>query len=88
MMRRTQVQLDNGLYEKLRRRAYERRTSLSAVVRETLANAFDSEAAPTAPARQFSFIGAGRSRQRKGHPVSVHHDEAIANIPRRPRRRR
>ena len=41
--------------------------------------------------RLLAFIGMGRSRQRPGRPVSVHHDEALAEAfdhrPRKPRRR-
>ena len=79
-MKRTQVQLDDRTYEALRRCAYEQGRSMSAVVRETLA-----EALGTARPRQkrlrlkdFRFVWAGRSRQGKLAPVSERHDEALA----------
>lgn len=87
-MRRTQIQIDDRMYEKLRQRAYARRMSLSAIVRETLAAAFGSEPPATAGPARFEFIGAGRSVQRRGHPVSMHHDEALAQAVSRPRRRK
>lgn len=89
-MRRTQIQIDDPTYSALRQRAFAARKSISAVVREALASAL-------APARQggttppLAFIGMGRSRQLAGRPVSVHHDEALAeafdHTPRKSRRR-
>ena len=73
------VQLNDGTYEALRRRAFQQGKSMSAIVRETLTGALD--AAP--PARQrtlgdFASVGAGRSRQGALAPASERHDEALA----------
>lgn len=87
-MRRTQIQLDEQTYAALKRRAYARGCSVSALVRELLA-----EALGTRPARRrltlkdLSFVGAGRSEQGAAAPVSERHDEALAEaLARRARR--
>jgi plasmid stability protein len=78
-MKRTQIQLDERTYAALRRRAYERGCSISALARELL-----TEALGTRPAKKrlslkdFSFVGAGRSEQGELAPVSERHDEALA----------
>src|SRR5207249_609168 len=85
--KRTQLQLDEALYDAVRRRAYERRTSVAAVVRETLAERFDPpQGAPARAAKGtrgayppgFSWIGIGRSGQDQRRPLSRYHDEAFA----------
>ena len=73
------VQLNDGTYEALRRRAFQQGKSMSAIVRETLTGALD--AAPPARPRtlgDFASVGAGRSRQGALAPVSERHDEALA----------
>lgn len=78
-MRRTQIQLDEPTYAELRRRAYEEDRSMSAMIRETLAHAFGTRTPPRQLSlSDFSFIGAGRSRQGALSPVSERHDEALA----------
>ena len=78
-MKRTQIQLDERTYEKLRRRAFEKGCSVSSYVREVLAYALG-----TAKTKQrlaiadFKFVGAGSSRQGRRAPVSERHDEALA----------
>jgi len=47
-MHRTQFSLDEPLYEALRRRAFDRRVSMSEVVREALADYLGLEPLPTA----------------------------------------
>ena len=89
-MKRTQVQLDDRIYEALRRRAYEQGKSLAAVVRETLAEAFGmTDQGRRWTLKDFKSIGIGRSRQGTLAPVSERHDEALAEaIWRRKRPRR
>jgi hypothetical protein len=76
-MRRTQIQVDEEMHERLREEAHARRTSMAAVVRDILRHHLGLEHdrfdAPT-----FSFVGAGRSDQKDLAPVSEHHDEALA----------
>ena len=78
-MKRTQIQLDEGTYEALRRKAFERGCSISSYVREVLAYSLGIGAATQKRKLQdFRFIGAGKSRQGRLAPVSEHHDEALA----------
>lgn len=79
-MRRTQVQLDEQTYATLRRLAYERRRSISALVREMLAQSLGArKPRHRLTLGNFTFIGAGRSEQGKLSPVSERHDEALAD---------
>ncbi len=76
-MHRTQVQLDPETYAAVRQRAFDTRRSISAVVRDTLAAALNVRPAAAA-IEEFRFVGAGRSTERPGRPVSAHHDDALA----------
>ncbi len=77
-MKRTQIQLDEDMYEKLRRRAFERGCSISSLVRELLSDSLGTRRPKRRPTlKDFSFIGAGRSRQGRLSPVSERHDEAL-----------
>ena len=88
-MRRTQIQLDEQTYQLARRRAYQQGKSLSAVVRETLAEAFGREPARRLALKDFTSIGIGRSRQGSLAPVSERHDEALIEaLEKKPRRSR
>jgi hypothetical protein len=79
-MQRTQIQLDPETYAAVRQRAFDTRRSISAVVRDTLAAALKVRTASAAAIEDFRFVGAGRSSQRPGRPVSVHHDDALADV--------
>lgn len=77
-MRRTQIQLDERTYEALRRRAFEKGCSISSLVREVLAYSLGTgKPKQRTSIKDFSFIGAGRSRQGRLSPVSERHDEAL-----------
>lgn len=78
-MKRTQIQLDEQTYATLRRRAYARNCSVSALVRELLAEALGTRRAKRRLTLQdLPFVGAGRSEQGAEAPVSERHDEALA----------
>lgn len=77
-MKRIQVQLSERTLRALRRRALARGCSLSALVRALLAQALGtSRAKRRRSMKDFTFIGAGRSRQGRLSPVSERHDEAL-----------
>lgn len=78
-MKRTQIQLDERTYEALRRRAFEKGCSMSSLVRELMARSLGTgTATQQSTIKDFTFIGAGRSRQGRLSPVSKRHDEALA----------
>lgn len=80
-MRRTQIQLDERTYEILRRRAFEKGCSISSYVREVLAYSLGTAKGKQKPSiKDFSFIGAGKSRQGRLSPVSERHDEALEKV--------
>jgi plasmid stability protein len=80
-MKRTQIQLDERTHETLRRRAFQKGCSMSALVRELLAHSLKTGKAKTRPSiEDFAFIGVGRSRQGRLSPVSERHDEALKEV--------
>ena len=87
-MKRTQIQLDEKTYDAVRHKAFTLRRSMSAVVRETLASALNVGRAPATAIDDLTFVGAGRSRQPRGRPVSERHDVALAEAAGRGKRRR
>jgi hypothetical protein len=90
-MKRTQLQLEDPVYEALRRRAYETRTSMAGLVREAVGaylkldrggRSSPGSGGPGARRRthvpRLSFIGCFRSTDGDLRPVSERHDEALA----------
>jgi hypothetical protein len=87
-MKRTQIQIDERTYGALRRRAFREGRSISAVVRECLAVSLGlASGRRKTTIKDFTFIGAGRSRQEKLSPIPERHDEALVDILLKERRR-
>lgn len=76
-MKRTQVQLDDATYKALKRKAFERGVSMSALLRELLRAEFNPAPGPRR-LESFRFIASGRSEQGHLAPISERHDEALA----------
>ena len=74
-MKRTQIQLKEETYERLRRRAFEEGRSIAGVIRGILEEAFEERREPKRlRIEEFTFVGSGRS----GHKdISLRHDEAL-----------
>lgn len=77
-MRRTQIQLDEPLYELAKQRAFAEGKSMSAVVREAVAQYVASPSRRPDSLESFRFIGSGRSQPDGPQPLSERHDEALA----------
>ena len=78
-MKRTQIQLDEGTFETLRRRAFRERRSIADVVREILRGEVrPSPKGDRLTLKSFSFIGRGASRGKGAGTVSLRHDEEFA----------
>jgi len=84
-MKRIHFQLHERTYEILRRQAIQKGCSLSSLIRELLVRSLGTgKARRRASINEFTFIGAGGSRQGQISPVSERHDEALAvRIPKR-----
>lgn len=78
-MKRTLVQFDDETYRRLRQQAFRQERSISALVREMVAQGLDGGAVRERPAhvRQFLSVRAGRSKPGRLSPVSEKHDEAL-----------
>jgi hypothetical protein len=77
-VKRTQIQLEEHIYDSLRRRAFQEKKSIAGVIREIITK----EIAPPGHLRpssiqDFAFIAADRSGQGALKPVSERHDEAL-----------
>jgi hypothetical protein len=79
-MKRMQVQFDEATYEALRRKSYDERRSISALIRDLVPKSVGPASRRSRPRRlaEFPFIGAGRSKQGRLSPVSERHDDALA----------
>ncbi|MDQ7842498.1 MAG: ribbon-helix-helix protein, CopG family [Armatimonadota bacterium] len=75
-MRRVQLQLDESTYEALRRRAFARRQSLAATVRELLRQQL-SRSRPRRRFRLEDFSSIGAASVKDPYPVSEQHDRAL-----------
>jgi hypothetical protein len=77
-MKRTQVQLDEETYRKLREEVHAQRTSMAALVRKALRAHLGPSPKPKMCLKDFTFVGSGHSAQGDLAPVSERHDEALA----------
>jgi hypothetical protein len=77
-VKRTQIQLDEEVYELLRHRAFAEKKSIAGVIREIVkGDMSQSGHHPSSSVKDFAFIGVGRSKQGRLRPVSERHDEAL-----------
>ena len=77
-MRRTQIQLDEPLYELTKQRAFAEGKSMAAVVREAVAQYVVTPSKRPDSLASFSFIGSGQSAPGSPQPLSERHDDALA----------
>ncbi|OGP71124.1 MAG: hypothetical protein A2W09_01030 [Deltaproteobacteria bacterium RBG_16_50_11] len=77
-MKRAQIQLEEELFDLLRRRAFQEKRSIAGVIREIIRKEITpSNRSRSSSMKDFKFIAAGRSRQDPLKPVSERHDEAL-----------
>ena len=76
-MKRTQIQLDEEVYEMLRNRAFKEKKSIAGVIREIVKGDISVSNQHLSSVDDFAFIGAGRSKQGRLRPISERHDEAL-----------
>ena len=79
-MVRTELQLDDAVYERIKQRAVADRRSTSEVILEALDAYLEAPKPRNLKLSDFTFIGAGRSDGKGPHPLSVRHDEALAEV--------
>ena len=77
-MKRTQLQLDDKIYELLRRKAFDENISMAALVRRALESYLIGQQTKRTSIEAFTFIGSGHSKPDKNGPVSERHDDALA----------
>ena len=78
-MKRTQLQLDEATYQLLRRRAFERGSSLAGLIREILGEYLHAGRTTGGRLEDFKFVGSGRAEKSEVEPISERHDEALAD---------
>lgn len=79
-MRRTQLQLDDDIYDLLRQEAFNEGISISELVRRIIRRHMEA-GDRVAQAQSLSFVGMGESDQGDLAPVSERHDEALWDAP-------
>ena len=80
-MKRTQIQLDEEVYELLRHRAFKEKKSIAGVIREIVKEDISQpDRHRSFSVNDFAFIDAGRSKQGRLKPVSERHDEALEEV--------
>ena len=77
-MKRTQIQLEEPTYALLRRKAFARSLSISALIREVLHEYLAITEQRRLRIVDFTFIGSGSRDDGDLSPVSERHDEALA----------
>src|SRR5512139_2620585 len=78
LVKRTQIQLDEEVYELLRHRAFKEKKSIAGVIREIVkGDISEADHHPSSSVNDFAFVGLGRSKQGRLRPVSERHDEAL-----------
>jgi len=77
-MKRAQIQLEEDMYNQLRRRAFQEKKSISALIREIVGKGITPpHGSRHLSIKDFKFVAVGRSRQGPLKPVSERHDEAL-----------
>ncbi len=77
-MKRTQLQLDEVTYQKLRGKAFREGVSMAHVIREAVAEYLTEAPRQHALMERYSFIASGRSTGPRSQRISEMHDEALA----------
>ena len=77
-MKRTQLQLDDDIYQVLWTQAYAEGVSIAGLVRKILRQQLFEAPERSRKLRDFSFIASGRSEMTDFDPISERHDEALA----------
>lgn len=74
-MHRLQIQVEEKTYGALRRRAFARRVSMGAVVRDLLESALGERPSHNLKLADFTFVGASSSKD--SNRISEEHDGAL-----------
>lgn len=77
-MKRTQIQLEEEIFDALRERAHATHTSIAEQMRTALRAYAAVPEIRSCKKKTFSFIGAGSSRGRGAGKISERHDEALS----------
>lgn len=78
-MIRTQIQLDESTWERLRQIAFQGKSSIAAVIREMISAQVSSKKKAMPRMEDFTFISSGRSRGKGAGAISERHDEEFTN---------
>lgn len=80
-MKRAQIQIEEEIFELLRLRAFKEKKSIAGVIREIVKKDIsEADHRQISSVKDFTFVGAGRSKQGSLKPVSERHDEALEEV--------
>ncbi|HEY4509591.1 MAG TPA: CopG family transcriptional regulator [Candidatus Paceibacterota bacterium] len=78
-MIRTQIQLDESTWERLRQIAFQGKSSIAAVIREMINTQVSPKKKAMSRTEDFTFIASGRSRGKGSGTISERHDEEFSD---------
>lgn len=78
-VKRTQIQLEEPIFETLRQIAFQKKTSVAAVMREMIGAQVSPKQKSKLRLEDFTFIGSGRSRGKGTGSIAERHDEEFAD---------
>jgi hypothetical protein len=74
-MIRTQIQLEEPTWERVREIAFQKKSSIAAVIREMIRAQVFPKTKPKLRMGDFSFIGSGKSNGKGAGTIAGRHDE-------------
>lgn len=77
-MKRTKIQLEEKVWEALRTKAFEERSSVAEIIRRMVRQYTQKSGIEKCTDPSFSFVGSGRSRGKGSGKIAERHDEEIA----------
>jgi len=78
-MKRTQIQLEEPVWEVLRARSFQERRSIAEIIREMVRTQVSAKRNRKLRLEDFTFIGSGRSRGKGAGSIAERHDEEFAD---------
>lgn len=78
-MKRTQIQLEEPMFEALRQIAFQKRISVAAVMREMIKRQISPKQKSKLRLEDFTFIDSGRSHGKGAGTIAERHDEEFAD---------
>ena len=77
-MKRTQIQLDNAIYQLVKNKAYAENRSMASVIRDAVTEYVIAKPRTKKTLRDLKFVASGKSSPDDPRSGSIHHDDIFA----------